>query len=253
MRLDVVHRGLGEQARQVDARQEQVARAVPAAQGVAQRGEEAVGGSQVGWRVERRYAERSPEEVTDDAVLAESVQQFNDGNIPGQTKSTLVHGRHKARRAEALGKRNALRQQQAQRQAKRRGQPARAEAKIPGVTDLQRHAQQRVVPHADQPHHSEKLGVGADQDVLAVVELVALRPHAAGASARHRTGFEHGDRHAARGQRHRGRHAGVAGADDGYALTHVFQAIQNLRSGVSEMRCVSTRKPSRSISSSSAR
>jgi hypothetical protein len=35
-------------------------------------------------------------------------------------------------------------------------------------------------------------------------------------------------------------------------VTHVFQAIQNLRNGVSDVRCVSTWKPSRSISASSA-
>jgi hypothetical protein len=80
-----------------------------------------------------------------------------------------------------------------------------------------------------------------------------MRHHASRAPARQRNRYEHGDRNAALGERDRRRHAGVAGANDGYAVTHVFQAIQNLRSGVREVRCVRTRKPSRSISSSSVR
>ena len=75
--------------------------------------------------------------------------------------------------------------------------------------------------------------------------------------ASHRAGLEHRDAHAAPGERDAGRHAGVTSADDGnlsgYVVTHVFQAIQSLRSGVSEVRWVSTLKPSRSISSSRVR
>ena len=61
------------------------------------------------------------------------------------------------------------------------------------------------------------------------------------AAAGHRSRFEHGDRNAACGEGHRGRHAGVAGTHDGYAAIHVFHASQNFRSGVSEVRCLSTR------------
>ena len=63
--------------------------------------------------------------------------------------------------------------------------------------------------------------------------------------------------HPARREADRRGHAGVAGPHNGdlsgYAVTQVFQAIQNLRSGVSEVRWVRTRNPSRSISSSSVR
>ncbi len=80
-----------------------------------------------------------------------------------------------------------------------------------------------------------------------------VRVHAPRPSSWNRGGFEHDDAHARVGQRNGGGHARVPGTDDRYAVIQVFHAIQNLRSGVSEVRCVSTRKPSRSISSSSAR
>jgi hypothetical protein len=89
--------------------------------------------------------------------------------------------------------------------------------------------------------------------VLAVVELVALGNYAPRAPAGHRPGFKDGHRDAALGERHARGHSRIATPYDGYAVIHVFQAIHNFRSGVSEVRCVSTRKPSRSISSRSAR
>ena len=73
------------------------------------------------------------------------------------------------------------------------------------------------------------------------------------APSRDRTCLKYDDVLARGSQRDRRGHAGVARADDRYAVTQVFQAIQNLRNGVSEVRCVSTRKPSRSISARSWR
>lgn len=102
-------------------------------------------------------------------------------------------------------------------------------------------------------HQSEQRRVGADQDVLAVVEIAAAGAHAPCPPARHGTRFEDGGCDAMLRERDCRRHPGVAGADDGYtpARTHVFQASQSLRSGVSEVRWLSTWKPSRSISASS--
>src|SRR5258708_34925136 len=122
-----------------------------------------------------------------------------------------------------------------------------------GIADLERHAQQRAFRHADRMHHPEELGVGAYEDVLAVVERRALADDAARAAAGDGAGFEYRNRDAALSQRDGGRHAGVAGTNDGYAAIHVRHAIQNLRSGVSEVRCVRTWKPPRWISSSSVR
>jgi hypothetical protein len=82
---------------------------------------------------------------------------------------------------------------------------------------------------------------------------VALRLNAPGASTRNRGPLEDGHRHAAAGERHGSGHAGIPGTNDCYAATQVFHAIQNLRSGVSEVRWRRTRKPSRCISSRSVR
>ena len=161
--------------------------------------------------------------------------------------------RHEAQRAEPLGKRYAFRAEQAGGEAERRRQPPAAQAEIAGVAHFQRVAQQRFGRHADDAHEPQELGIRADKDVLAVVELVILGHYAPGAPAGHRSRFEHRHPDATLGERDAGRHAGVTAADDRYARIHVFQAIQNLRTGVSDVRCARTRKPSRSISSSSAR
>src|SRR5262245_28886050 len=106
-------------------------------------------------------------------------------------------------------------------------------------------------------HQAEQLGVGADQDVLAVVELIAFPvgrdAYPARSPAGDLAGFKDGDWNTGLREGDRGSHAGITSANDGYALTHVFQASQNLRSGVREVRCVRTWNPSRSISVSSVR
>src|SRR5262249_20295133 len=99
----------------------------------------------------------------------------------------------------------------------------------------------------------KELLVRADQDVLAVVERLALRYDAPRAASRDRSGLEHGHRDSAFHQSDRGGHSRVTRSDNGYAVTQVLHAGQNLRSGVSEVRRVRTLKPSRSISSSRVR
>ena len=83
--------------------------------------------------------------------------------------------------------------------------------------------------------------------------FAAVGVHAPRPPSRDRACLEDDDALARGSQRDRRGHAGVARADDRYAVTQVFQAIQNLRKGVSEVRCVSTRNPSRSISARSWR
>jgi len=117
----------------------------------------------------------------------------------------------------------------------------------------QGHSQQRVGGHAHRAHQAEQRRIGAGQDVLAVVEVHAVKRHPTRATAEAAGSLEDRDRHAAFRQRRRGGQPRPAGADDGYAATHVRQAIQSLRIGVSATRCASTREPSRRISSSSVR
>src|SRR2546425_3523003 len=164
-----------------------------------------------------------------------------------------VQTRDEARGAEALGERNAARGEQTAGEAERLGKRQAPEIEVRRVADLERHAQQRVVLHADRAHHAIELGVGADQDVLTVVELRALARYAPRAAAGDGAGFEHRRAKAALGERDRRGHAGVAGTDDCYAATQVRHAIPNLRRGVSDVRRVRTWKPSRWISSSSVR
>ena len=244
---------LGKQPAQVDARQQQVARARGAAERVAQHREEGAGRGARGRRVERRDAQRAPQVARDGALLGVAREQLVDAAVGFEAKAAPPQREHEAHGADALAKRQAARGEQPAEQPERGGQPELAQGEAAGVAQLERHAQQRVARHADAPHEAEQLAVGADQDMLAVVQRFALRHDPARAPAGDGPGLVHRDRHALRGERHRAGHAGVSGADDRYAASHVFQAIHSLRSGVSEVRRSSTRKPSRSISASSAR
>ena len=111
-----------------------------------------------------------------------------------------VQTRDEACGAEALGERNAARGEQTAGEAERLGKRQPPEIEARRVADLERHAQQRVVLHADRAHHAIELGVGADQDVLAVVELRALARYAPGAAAWDGTGLEYRHTNAALGE-----------------------------------------------------
>ena len=187
------------------------------------------------------------------SVLAVARQQFAHRHVVRKVETIAAQTCDEAGSREALGKGDAARGQEAAREAERLGQPQPPEIELGGVADLERHAQQRVLRHAYRAHHPVELGIGADQDVLAVVEFRALTHHAARATAGHRARLEHRDAHTASGERDRRGHAGIAGSHDCYAATQVRHAIQNLRSGVSEVRRVRTWKPSRCISSRSVR
>jgi len=220
-----------------------------AEQRIAQHGEESPRGGDFDRRVERRNAERTPKVVADGAVLSVSAEELDDRHLFLQMPHRLdePHG------SEALGERDAASEQQAAEQIERGRQPEGAEGELLRVAQLEGQAQHRVLGHADGVHEAEQLAVGADKGVLAVVELGALRDDAPGTAARGLRRLENRDRDLALCERHGRRHAGVAGPHDRYPATHVFQAIQNLRSGVSDVRRSRTLKPSRSISASSAR
>ena len=100
--------------------------------------------------------------------------------------------------------------------------------------------------------------------MLAVVEgeglaAIAFGRQGAGPAAQGAGGLEDGHAVPGPGRAQRGRQARPAGADDGDAHGYmrpsacIFQASQNLRSGVSAMRWCSTWKFSASISRSSVR
>ena len=85
-----------------------------------------------------------------------------------------------------------------------------------------------------------RLPIGADDEMLAIVEGDTIDHDAAGAAAKGLPLLEQRDRIPGLRQRHRGGEARPAGTDDrnpAYeAARAVVHAIQNLRNGVSAMR-----------------
>ena len=244
MRAHIVGGGFREQLREVHSRQQQIARAGGAGERIAQHGREHLRRGALGRRVERRDAKRPPDVVAKHAVLPVLVQQRVDAEFRRKPERLPLQGQHEQDGVHAFPERNATAEQQA-------GGAAQPESV--GVAQVERQPQERAVVHADLPHQAQQRGVGTDQDVLAVVEFAAFGRDAPRAPARYRAGFENGHRDAALRERDGRRHAGVAGPHHSYALTHVFQASQSLRSGVSDVRWVRTLNPSRSTSASVAR
>ena len=130
------------------------------------------------------------------------------------------------------------------------------------MVQFQRQAlEQGVRISADLVHQAQRFTVGADQDVLAIIEDVTIKFDATGAAAQLSGGFE--KRHAGSGstQFNRCGQPGPAAADDRdpelghgvYPLIQVRQAIHSLRRAVSDVRWLSTWQPSRLISSSTVR
>ena len=113
---------------------------------------------------------------------------------------------------------------------------------------------------ADDLHQAQGLRIGADEDVLPVVERQPADVDAARSAAKLRRHLVQRDGMAAQRRFHRGRQAGPAATDDGdpqpghhRPRQFVHIAIHSLRSGVSDVRWCSTWKLSASISRSSVR
>ena len=122
--------------------------------------------------------------------------------------------------------------------------------------DLQRVPFQQLLGIGANPtHQAQRLAIGAEQDVLAVVQPAPVELDCTGAPAQRAPGFVKGGGDTGRRQFDGSRDARPAAADDGdlHAKAQVFQAIQSLRTGVSAMRWCRTWKLSRLISSSSVR
>ena len=92
-------------------------------------------------------------------------------------------------------------------------------------------------------NHSQRAAVGADDEVLAIVEHDAGQRDASGATAEDTRLLDQRDADAVLGELHGGGAARPAAADDsdmleraGHGRRAVFHAIQSLRSGVSAIR-----------------
>ncbi len=179
-----------------------------------------------------------------------------------------------AHRRPAIAQRQMLREQNRRRQMKRCRQ-GRRDIRRDAAGQAAEAAQRERQPLQDalacrnamQPIDQRQRGaVRADQEVLAVVAGNAVDRDGAGASTQRRGLLVERHVDATIGEPHRRRAAGPAAADHRdarrwlctrcvgtapHAARAVFQAIQNLRSGVRAMRWSSTAYRSRSISSSS--
>ena len=119
-----------------------------------------------------------------------------------------------------------------------------------GIVQLQRQSQQVALEvDADALHQAERGGIGADQDVLTIVEGATIEPDPACPSAQGGCGLEQLDPRAALAERDCCGQSGPAATDHGdprrprlwhQARTQVDQASQSLRKGVSEVRWCST-------------
>jgi len=213
-------------------------------------------------------------------------KQRSDGFVARKPVPIAMQPRDELRREKALAKIKTLGHEEPTEEMQRGGQRHGLEAKAVGGTKLERKPRQHPIGiDADKPHESEGLGIGTDEDVLAVVERDAVELDATRPPAEEARGLDHRDLGAAFGKRHRGGKAGPTGADHrdsprgpraaalppihgsgsnadartvtagrgAYAFAQVFHAIHSLRSGVRETLRSSTWKPSSRISASSAR
>ena len=256
-RLHVFRRRFGEQAPEVGARDQEIARLARGREAVAQHVDEDLGGGALDGRVERRNAQGFPDAGAQRAGLSVLVEQPRDAAIGQHAEIPRAQRNQEARRAKRLGEGQLSRAEQRGEQIERVGEPRRPQVKSVGVAQLERQPQEkRARVGADLEHQAQRLAIRADKDVLAVVEVDAVYAHAARAAAQAARGFEDRYADALLGEGDRGSESGPAGADDrgaAQAVTQVRHAIQSLRIGVSAVRCSSTRKSSPAISSSSAR
>ena len=150
-----------------------------------------------------------------------------------------------------------------QRRRPARGPGGRLQAAAVGVGQGQRSAEQDLFRlDAQALHQAQRIAVGTDQDVLAVVQpqWYAVGPRGgqgAGAAAGRASGFEQGDVCAEVHRLHGGGQACPAGTNNRQLHNRpkacTFHASQNLRSGVRLTRCVSTSTGSAAISCSRVR
>jgi len=175
------------------------------------------------------------------AGLSVLLEQLRDTAIGIDAESVASQAQHEADRSACIGEPQAAGREQRDEQVGGVGEHGRAKMEPAGEAQLERHAkQQRVRVGADLAHERQGLAVGADQDVLAVVQRSSIDRDPPRATAQRTRRFQHGDRNAAPGERRGGGQARPAGADDRYALAHVLHAIHSLRTGVSAVRRVST-------------
>ena len=150
-----------------------------------------------------------------------------------------------------LGHRKPAGGQQCERKMQRRGQAPRLHGDASCSLSAKRAHRQREsmeerrgrAGRVDALNHCQRAPVGADDEVLAVVERDAGKRDAPRATAQGSRLLDQGDAQAVLGELDRGGAARPAAADDGDMMERashgrraVFHATQSLRSGVSAIR-----------------
>ena len=209
----------GKKPAKVDGGQEQVGVGAPATQTVAQDiGEDLCGGVlRVG--IEGSEAECFPEPFAQRAVLAVGVEQFGHGAIGGDAVAVFLEGKRQAAGSEFFLEGAAARAAEPGRQVQGSGQAWQGKAQAGGgiVQGEGCAVQQRLRGGADGAQQAQRFAVGADQEVLAVVDDAPVDLACAGTAAELASSFEDNGAGASGHQFDGGGEAGPAGADDGNA------------------------------------
>ena len=219
--LDPVLGGAWKQRPQIHPGQQQVRAAAPAQQCVVQHAQKHAPAGLIHRRVEGRHAQRL-DELAHQRRRQAGAQRGHAG-VRVALKAAAPPAQRRAQQRPLVAPRPAARAQDAAGGVPRRGPVGQGQAAAVRVGQCQRAAQQRLRRiDAHRAHQAQAVGVGADQDVLAVVHcyLAAVgqpQRHAARAPAGLGRGLEDGDRVAPLHRVHRRRHAGPAGADNRHA------------------------------------
>ena len=212
----------GEQGMQVAPRQQHVGSGAAGAQAVAQHGKKHFGGGDFGRGVQRRQAQRAPHQLHQARRLVEAGQQFRHAAVDVELPAHPARRTRKSRQRDLVGQSQAFGAQQRDGQVERRRQARGDEihaAAAVRVAHLQGQVQQRRLGvDADQAQQALGVGVGAKQDVLAIVEHAAAHLDAARAPAQSARRLEQRDAASGLGQLDRRGAAGPAAADDGDLL-----------------------------------
>ena len=218
--------GLRKQRAQIGARQQQVRAAGPAEQGVAQHAQKDCAAGRRRRRVERGDAQRLDEGVHQSRGQWRA--QFRHGDSRPAAKSAEPPAACGPQQRQPVAPAPAPGAQDAGQRVPGWAAEWQGQAGVVGKAQVQRQTQQRLIGvHAHPAHQAQRFGIGADQDVLAVVDhdLASVgqrqgqraRPAAKGSCR-----LEHGDPVPGPGGGDRRRHAGPATADD--SNPHSFRA-----------------------------
>ena len=188
---------LRQQGGQIDARNQHVGGGAPTAEAVPQHRQENLGRGRFDRRVQCGHAQRSPHQPNQALGLIEALQQFGHAAVVVQAPVHPARAGGKARQRQLVRARQAAAAPQRRQQMQGRRQAGGDEfhAVAAGrIAHLQRQPQQALARiDADGAHQAQGFAIGAEQDVLAVVQRDAVALDRARASARDARGFEYRD------------------------------------------------------------